>query len=609
MRMILRLMRVHLKRHTRAMIVRFLIAAVVAATPYVFSFLGKWLVDEALQVTGPPKSAAAAQPAESAAGPGIGIAWKARTPDQKLRLLLVFLSASMGIHVLVTGLSVLAQILNTRTNEQMAYELRSAVHDKVSRLEMGLFSREQIGQLMTRVMDDAGAIPANLTNLVINVCVQSAMLVLGLVLLLRLNVRMTLAALAALPFYAATCVVFLPRMRKVTEDLRTRVAQFNGFVVERLSSIVTIKNYAQEDRELERFCGTIERNQRLARTQHHLSLFFGTLTTLITAFATLAVLAFGFLNIQAQRMQLGEVLAFYQVTAQLFVPISALVGLGNVVQSLQVLARRVYGVLDMPETITEAPDAVEPAQIEGRVEFRGVALRYQEGGPFAVQDVSLAIPAGATVCLVGPTGCGKSTLLSLLTRLYDPTDGTICIDGTDIRRFRLRALRRTIGNIFHDCTVFSGTVAQNIRYGAPGATQADVEAAARLVELHDFVAAQPKGYGALLGRGGLALGTEERVKLAIARALITRPAILTVDDTFSTIEEDVEARLRQALHKALGGRTVLIATSRLSICEDVDLVVVMRRGRIEQVGTHAELLAAPGTYRRMYMRQMGLDSV
>jgi len=263
----------------------------------------------------------------------------------------------------------------------------------------------------------------------------------------------------------------------------------------------------------------------------------------------------------------------------------------------------------MPETITEAPDAVEPAQIEGRVEFRGVALRYQEGGPFAVHDVSLDIPAGATVCLVGPTGCGKSTLLSLLTRLYDPTEGTICIDGTDIRRFRLRALRRAIGNIFHDCTVFSGTIAQNIRYGAPDAAEADVEAAARLVEFHDFVAAQPKGYATLLGRGGLALGTEERVKLAIARAVITRPAILTVDDTFSTIEEDVEARLRQALRTALGDRTVLIATSRLSICEDADLVVVMREGRVEQVGAHAELLAAPGTYRRMYMRQMGLDSV
>jgi len=613
MTLVWRLIRTLLADKKRALLVRFLIAAAVAATPYAFSFLGKWLVDEALQVTGPPKAkAAVAAPAGTqppAPASPVAIEWKARTPEAKLRLLAIFLAASMGIHIAVTGLSALSELLNSRTVQQMVYELRSRVHEKLARLEMGLFGREQVGQLMTRVMDDAGGIPGNLTNLVINAFTQVAMLALGLVLLVRLNPTMTLFALAALPFYAVACILFLPRMRRNAEELRVRGAELSGLVVERLSSVATIKNYAQEDRELERFCGTIERNQRLARTQHHLSLFFGTLTTLITAFATLAVLAFGFLNIQAQRMQLGEVLAFYQVTAQLFVPISALVGLGNVVQSLQVLARRVYGVLDMPETITEAPDAVEPAQIEGRVEFRGVALRYQEGGPFAVQDVSLAIPAGATVCLVGPTGCGKSTLLSLLTRLYDPTDGTICIDGTDIRRFRLRALRRTIGNIFHDCTVFSGTVAQNIRYGAPGATQADVEAAARLVELHDFVAAQPKGYGALLGRGGLALGTEERVKLAIARALITRPAILTVDDTFSTIEEDVEARLRQALHKALGGRTVLIATSRLSICEDVDLVVVMRRGRIEQVGTHAELLAAPGTYRRMYMRQMGLDSV
>jgi len=289
------------------------------------------------------------------------------------------------------------------------------------------------------------------------------------------------------------------------------------------------------------------------------------------------------------------------------VPISALVGMGTVIQTLNVLAGRVYGILDMPETLTEAPDAVEFKDIEGEIDFENVSLRYAEGGPFAVQSVSLRIPAGTTVCLVGPTGCGKSTLLSLLTRLYDPTEGTIRIDGVDIRTARLRSLRLAIGNIFHDCTVLSGTFAQNIRYGAPGATQADIEAAARLVDLHDSMAAQPKGYDTQLGRGGLTLDAQQRVKLAIARALVTRPAILTVDDTFATIEEDVEARLRAALGKTLADETVVIATSRLSICEDADVVVVMQRGKVQQIGTHAELFATPGIYRRMYMRQMGMD--
>ena len=611
MHLVWRMIRELLRDKKKAVVTRFLIAAAIAATPYAFSFLGKWLVDEALQVTGPPKPKAAAETiaAPASPSPSLGIEWKAKTTEHKLRLVGIFLAASLGIHIVVTGLSAVSERLNSRTVQQMVHELRSAVHEKLTRLEMGLFGREQIGQLMTRVMDDAGGIPGNLTNLVINSCTQVAMLALGLVLLLRLNVQMTLIALVSLPLYAVSCIIFLPRLRRNAEQLRTRGAELNGLVVERLSSIATIKNYAQEDAELERFSKMLARNQGLSRTQHRLSLYFGTLTTLITGFGTLAVLAFGFLNIKAGRMQLGEVLAFHQVTAQLFVPISALVGMATVAQTLQVFGQRMYGILDLSGGIKEAPDPVVLPVIGGHVGFEGVSLRYTEGGPFAVEDVSLSVPAGKTGCIVGPTGCGKSTLLTLLSRFYDPTDGVVCIDGVDIRRLRLHDLRLAVGNIFYDSTVFSGTFTQNIRYGAPQATSQDIEAAARLVELHDFIQGQPQGYGAKLGSGGISLDAEQLVRLAVARALVNQPAILTIDDTFSTIDEEVETCLRASLRQALGGRTVIIATSRLSICEDADLVVVMRRGKIAQVGTHAGLLSAPGTYRRMYMRQMGMDDL
>jgi ATP-binding cassette subfamily B protein len=611
MNLVWRLIREHIQPHAKAMLVRFLITAAVAATPYAFSFLGKWLVDEALQVTGPPKAAnapAGAERAAAAAGP-VGIEWKAKTTEEKLQLLAIFLAASLGIHVLVTALSALSELLNSRTVHQLVLDMRSAVHEKLGRLEMGLFGREQVGQLMTRTLDDTGAIPGNLTNLVINVCTQVAMLVLGLVLLLRLNVQMTLIALAALPFYAVSCVVFLPRLRRNAEQMRDRAAALNGHVVERLSNIATIKNYAQEEREIASFGGLLDDNLALARHNHNLHLFFGTLTTIVTGVGTLAVLAFGFLNIKAQRMQLGEVLAFYQVTAQLFVPISALVGMTTVAQTLQVLAERVYGILDTQETLRNAPDAIDPGEVRGEIEFDDVSLRYQEGGPFAVQNVSVRIPAGTTTCIVGPTGCGKSTLIALLTRLYDPTDGAIRLDGTDIRKLRVRRLRRAIGNILHDCQVFSGTFAENLRFGAPQAGREEIEAAARLVGLHDFIESLPHGYETRVGRQGLTLGTEQLVKLAVARALVTKPAVLTVDDTFATIEEEVEQQLRSAIRAASSDQTVVVATSRLSICEDADLVIVMQRGRVIQTGTHLELLAAAGVYRRMYMRQMGMEAL
>lgn len=611
MELIWRLIKAHLGRHVGILVVVFVVVAAVSAMPYGFSFLGRWLVDEVLQVTGPPKPTTpveSSEDSESGEAP-LSIEWKPKTTEEKLRLLGIFFAISIGVHVVVTGLSALSELIKSRMNNEMVYSLRTSLHEKIERMEMAFFAREQVGQFMTRVFDDAGGIPGNLTQLVINFCTQLAMLALGAVLLFRLNPKMALVALGVLPFYAVTCVVFLPRIKRNTEELRVKVAELTGFMIERLSNVATIKNYAQEDRERTAFGQRVDRNIGLSRHQHRLSLFFGTLTTIITGVGTLTVLFLGFLNIKAQRMQLGEVLAFYQVTAQLFVPISALVGLTTVIQTLQVLASRVYSVLDTPAVVQDAPDAVDLKEIKGDISFDHISLRYEEGGPFAVEDITLSVPAGKTVCIVGPTGCGKSTLLTLLTRLYDPSEGVIRLDGMDIRKIPIQTLRHAIGNVLHETRVFSGTFAENIAYGAPDARPEEIEEAARLVGLHDFIGSQSDGYETRLGTGGITLSTEQLVELGLARALVTKPAVLTVDDTYATIEEETEKQLRAAVRGALVDRTILIATSRLSICEDADLVVVMQRGRIVQVGTHEELLAIPALYRRMYMRQMGLEEL
>ena len=383
----------------------------------------------------------------------------------------------------------------------------------------------------------------------------------------------------------------------------------NGFIVERLTNVLTVKNFAQEERETENFVDRLDGHLRRARGEHKLNLGFGTLTGLTTGIASLAVLAYGFLNIKAGKMQLGEVLAVYQVTAQLFVPIAALVSMGAVAQTLQVLGDRVYSVLDARNTVTDAPDAAAPEEVQGNIEFDHVSLQYEEGGPFAVRDVTFSVPAGSVAWVVGPTGCGKGALLLLLERLFDPTEGTIRIDGVDVRKWPMRTLRRAVANVLHDCQIFTGTIAENIAYGLPDAGPEEIERVARLVELDGFVQAQPGKYATRLGRGGMTLDLEQETKLALARALITRPAILTVDDSFAAIDEEVETRIRAAVREVMVNNTVLITTSRLSICEDADLVVVMRTGTVVQVGTHENLLAAPGLYRRMYMRQMGMDAV
>ena len=612
MNIIWRLIRTQFKQRIGYLVIVFLVVAAISASPYAFSFLGKWLIDEALQVTGPPKARAASDSSEAAksdSDAGTSIEWKAKTTGEKLRLLKIFFLVSISIHIAVTGLSALSEFIKSRMNNQMVYDLRTLVHEKVESMDMGFFAREQVGQFMTRIMDDAGGIPGNLTQLAINFFTQIAMLGLGSFLLFKLNPRMALFALAALPFYAVICFIFLPRIKKNAEELRVRGAAFNGFVIERLSNVATIKNYAQEDRELDAFSATLDDNMKLNRSQQNLNLGFGTLTTIVTSLGTLAALLFGFLNIKSGSMQLGQVMAFYQVTAQLFVPISALVGLTTVIQTLQVLGYRVYSVLDTPSKLEHIPDKVELPEIKGALGFQHVSLRYEEDGPFAVEKINIAIPSGTTACIVGPTGCGKSTLLGLLSRLYDPVEGTITLDGMDIQSIPVNELRRTIGNVLHECQVFTGTIAENISYGAPEASQEEVERIARIVGFHDFISNQEKGYGTPLGSGGITLGAEELVKLGIARALVMKPSVLTIDDTYSAIEEDVEKQIRKEVRGALADKTILIATSRLSICEDADLVIVMQEGKVLQVGTHEELLATPELYRRMYMRQMGMEEL
>ena len=607
--MIWRLIRTQLRGHLANLLFMLLIAGIVSSTPYAFSFLGKWLVDEALQVTDSPKFETRESEPTAISPDQLRLEWKAKTTEEKIRLLLIFLVASLVIHIVTTGLSMLSAYLNTRVIQRTTYNLRSEVREKIAGLDEGLFRREQVGQLMTRIMDDTSGLPGNLTNLVVNSFTQVAMLGLGAYLLFSLNAKLAPIALMALPFYGLICAIFLPRIKRNAADLRTRGAAFNGFVVERLSNVETIKNYAQEDREVRQFGSILDENMDLQGSQQRLTLGFGTLTGLIRSVGTIAVLAFGFMNIKSGRMQLGETMAFYQITSQLFVPIGALVGMTTVAQTLQILGKRVFDILDLPARLPKGCDGDAPLGLEGDVVFEDVSLRYEEGGPLEVTNVNLELPVGKTTCIVGAIGSGKATLLTLLSRLHDPTEGVITIGGVDIKQAPLRQLRLTIGNVFREPVIFTGTIADNISYGAPESTQADVEEITRLVDLHEFVEQQSEGYETILGHNGISLSEAELLKLSIARALLTNPTILTIDDTYASVSEDVERQLQTAISNRFSGRTIIVTASRLSICEDADKVVVMRNGQVEETGTHQELLARPSVYRRMYMRQMGIEKI
>ena len=588
MKVLLRLTRMLIKPKFVTLIFIVILSLFISSAPYVFSFLGKWLVDDALQVGGAPRP-------------------NAHSEAEKIRLLLIFFIASIGIHIVTTGMGGGAEIIKSKFSHSMIYTLRLRVHEKLEGADLSQFLKEQPGQHMTRLLDDTANIPGNLVNLWVNFVTQIGMLILGAVLLMRLNPKLSLVALAALPFFAVTSIVLLPRIKRTVTDIRVFWSELIGHVVERLSNIETIKNYVQEERETDEFGALVERSLNLARKNHRYNLLLGSVSGIITAFATLAVLIIGIINIRSGAMQLGAALAFYAVTAQLFVPISAIVGMFVVLQTITIYGERVFAVIDAPVLIADAEKPVLLEQFRGEIEFRRVSLRYQEGGPFAVADLSFSIPAGTTVAIVGPTGCGKSTIIALLTRLYDASEGDILIDGTDIKRLPVHQLRRSVGNIFYETPVFSGSIAENISLASSSITDGDIQDAAKRAGLHDFVMEQKSGYNTMLGGGGIQLETIELLKLGIARLLVTDPPIVTVDDTFASVEEHTAEYLQTMLRKAVSGKTLLIATSRLSVAKTCDTIIVLQRGKLIQMGSHQTLIETPGLYRRMHMRQMGLS--
>jgi ATP-binding cassette subfamily B protein len=277
--------------------------------------------------------------------------------------------------------------------------------------------------------------------------------------------------------------------------------------------------------------------------------------------------------------------------------------LANSVQQSLVGARRVFEILDAPIEVSDAPDACARHRLGGSVRFENVSFSY-DGNGTVVQDIDLDVKPGQCVAILGATGAGKSTLMSLIPRFYDPTRGRVLVDGTDVRELRLDDLRRSIGIVFQESFLFSNTVASNIAFGHPGATQKQIEKAARVAAAHDFIMRLPQGYDTVLGESGNTLSGGQRQRLAIARAVLLEPAILLLDDPTAAIDSETEHEIFTALENAIEGRTTFIVAHRLSTLRRADFIIVMENGRIVQRGTHAELMRVPGPYLRVANLQL-----
>lgn len=484
---------------------------------------------------------------------------------------------------------------------RIATDLRRDLFDHLLRLEAGYHDRSSVGRLMTRITSDTEQVRTFAGTAVADVVNIAVLLIGAAVVLFRIDPLLAWVALAPAPLIAIAAVLFAVLMRPRFLDVQRATGALTARLQEALANVQVVKAFAAEDRTSQRYA---EDNEDLFGKRMVLTRGFTTLfpaMSVLLGLGTAAVLLLGGRRVISGELSIGTLVAFNAYIGLLGLPVRRLGFLLNLASRASASATRIFEVLDRPPVIADPP---APARIErprGRITLEGVSFAF----PGAVErpvltDIDLEVEPGETVAIVGRSGSGKTALVGLVPRLYDPTSGTVRIDGVDVRDLTREDLRGLVGFVGQDAFLFSASVHDNVAFSAPGATREQVVEACRIAGAHDFVEALPQGYDTLVGERGVTLSGGQRQRLALARTLLVDPPILVLDDAVSAVDAGTEGRIRAALAEATRARTVIIVAQRLSTILAADRIVVLEDGRVAETGTHDELLRAGGPYERLF---------
>jgi len=494
--------------------------------------------------------------------------------------------------------------------QKMMHDLRMKVFSHLQGLRVSFFDKNPVGRLVTRLTNDIQNVHEMFTSVLINL-LKDIFLVIGIIiLLLQLHRELALVSFSVIPFIFATTLFFSRQARDAFREIRLKIAQMNSFFNENFSGIKVVQLFQREKENRRRFEKINEGYYSANMRQISIYAFFVPLVEILSSGAIGLVLWYGGGKVVQEMITLGVLVAFLSYIRMFFQPIRDLSEKYNILQSAMASLERIFSLLDQdqrdskPVRLDTGPLPAKTGEIRGRIEFRHVSFSYNEEDQ-VLKDVSFSVDEGETVAIVGATGAGKTSLLHLLERFYELGDGAILIDGVDIRERNIAQLRSQIGLVMQDTFLFAGDIEENIRLGNRQIDAERVREVARVVNAEKFIRRLPDGYRTKVGEGGEALSAGERQLLAFARALSMNPKVLVLDEATSHVDPETERLIQEGLARLLKGRTSVVIAHRLSTIRHADRIVVLHKGRVREIGTHAELMAEKGVYFRLYQMQFG----